>query len=1343
MKKKCTGFIAILLSLLMILSLLPATQMTAEAAAKPRLAKKSASITVGATTKIKVKNVPGNAQIIYKSAKKNIASVSKKGLVKGLKSGTAKITVSIKNHSKTTKLTCKVTVRKPKLSKTKLSLESGKTIKLSVKNKPKKAKYTWKSGNSKVATVNKNGIVKAKSEGTADIQVKIKTAKKTYRLICKATVTSASSDNANLFYTVTFDTNGGSPVEPQSVKANTQARQPSDPIRRGYIFDGWYTAADSGQKFDFNTSITSNITLYANWTADKTVLSPELESLLGTDPNLEDTDGDGLTDYQEAYLTGTDPVLKDTDGNGINDGEDDSDSDGLSNLREVELGTNPMQADSDNDGLSDCEEVEIYHTDPLNKDTDNDGITDGNEIILGLNPLQKCSDGITPDAERKIPQTLEPDNALSQENSAVPSLQGNVSDVIEEHAALEETTIHALNDNRAVVGRQVHIDTDYTDGNDLQLRFDCTPETDRIDSLMICRYEGNTIVPCETAVNGTVLQTEASTGDYFVIDAETLLISLGIDIHSYIADEAEDASFASLDSTGAAMGNEATQDTTGNEVSEKWIQENYTLADENNNPVSNDNNSSAYHYVLNRVFEQPKESATVKTTALREAAGQADIVFVIDSTGSMSDEINNVASNIQAFVTTLTTNYSVHANFALIDYKDITEYGEETTLVKNGASNWFTDVSAYRNKINSIYVNGGGDDPETAIDALGMASQLDFRENANKFIILVTDAGYKITNNYGISSMSEMASILKNAGIITSVITTNGQHSAYEELYQATDGLFANIYENFSDVLMQLADKIGEVVNDGSWVILNDYQFIKLSQPLEENGDSDGDGLSDREELGEKVESDITPYITWVLSKYDIPEEMYTGPNKLEVYDYKSNPILEDTDFDGIRDDKDREPRNGAETGVMNGYLPVKSAKYTIDYRNFFQSSSMYSKELCSASLVLANTIYDGSSFQYNKVQKTGASSNISSIKTLMEYHGFDRVINYKLAKGYHSDGIDIDEYADDDISEIGIGYHDVTYRGITKTVVGVVIRGTNGTVEEWSSNFDMGDPDSWKTDYHKGFYITQERIKYFIELYSNRYLSEKENITYWITGHSRGAAISNILAARLIDNGNTVFAYTFATPSTTISSRRDAAAYNSIFNFANTSDFVTYVPLREWNFGRFGITYSLSIENSGLKNTWTAQTGASDYNALNQSLITIATARIAKSCSPTWASVFDFAGAQNINDKQYNAISRRAKRYCSLEEREFFGFHQGYKLYPSTAFIFQLGAEAISGQHVDSSLIKELWNSKYTGVILLFLTKDGGISDVIQMWSEGRLSESLVGDGHAPATYYVLTHSM
>ena len=122
---------------------------------------------------------------------------------------------------------------------------------------------------------------------------------------------------------------------------------------------------------------------------------------------------------------------------------------------------------------------------------------------------------------------------------------------------------------------------------------------------------------------------------------------------------------------------------------------------------------------------------------------------------------------------------------------------------------------------------------------------------------------------------------------------------------------------------------------------------------------------------------------------------------------------------------------------------------------------------------------------------------------------------------------------------------------------------------------------------------------------------------------------------------------------------------------------------------------------------------------------------------------MFDLAGAQDINDKQYNAISARAKRYCVLEERKLLWTHLGYKLYPTTAFVFQLGAEGIAGQPVELSLITELWNSKYTGVILLFLVNDGGTTNIKELWQEGRIGISLIGDGHAPATYYVLTHSM
>lgn len=65
----------------------------------------------------------------------------------------------------------------------------------------------------------------------------------------------------------------------------------------------------------------------------------------------------------------------------------DDDRDGLTNAEEAKLGTNPEVADTDGDGLSDYEEVKIYHTDPLKADTDGDGYKDGDEVKNGYNPL--------------------------------------------------------------------------------------------------------------------------------------------------------------------------------------------------------------------------------------------------------------------------------------------------------------------------------------------------------------------------------------------------------------------------------------------------------------------------------------------------------------------------------------------------------------------------------------------------------------------------------------------------------------------------------------------------------------------------------------------------------------------------------------------------------------------------------------------------------------------------------------------------------------------------------------------------------------------------------------------
>lgn len=64
----------------------------------------------------------------------------------------------------------------------------------------------------------------------------------------------------------------------------------------------------------------------------------------------------------------------------------DSDSDGLSDEQEKLYNTNPNNPDTDGDGLSDYEEIKVYQTDPNNPDTDGDGIEDGEEVRSGTNP---------------------------------------------------------------------------------------------------------------------------------------------------------------------------------------------------------------------------------------------------------------------------------------------------------------------------------------------------------------------------------------------------------------------------------------------------------------------------------------------------------------------------------------------------------------------------------------------------------------------------------------------------------------------------------------------------------------------------------------------------------------------------------------------------------------------------------------------------------------------------------------------------------------------------------------------------------------------------------------------
>lgn len=81
----------------------------------------------------------------------------------------------------------------------------------------------------------------------------------------KSSGNSGSHTPAISNYTVTFESNGGSEVEKQVVKAGSCATRPNDPEREGYRLVAWYIDDALTTVYDFDEVVTADITLYAKW----------------------------------------------------------------------------------------------------------------------------------------------------------------------------------------------------------------------------------------------------------------------------------------------------------------------------------------------------------------------------------------------------------------------------------------------------------------------------------------------------------------------------------------------------------------------------------------------------------------------------------------------------------------------------------------------------------------------------------------------------------------------------------------------------------------------------------------------------------------------------------------------------------------------------------------------------------------------------------------------------------------------------------------------------------------------------------------------------------------------
>ncbi len=148
-------------------------------------------------------------------------------------------------------------------------------------------------------------------------------------------------------------------------------------------------------------------------------------------------------------------------------------------------------------------------------------------------------------------------------------------------------------------------------------------------------------------------------------------------------------------------------------------------------------------------------------------------------------------------------------------------------------------------------------------------------------------------------------------------------------------------------------------------------------------------------------------------------------------------------------------------------------------------------------------------------------------------------------------------------------------------------------------AHFAYGYPD-WIWDYHHaGFDIVSNRILEVLNEYITAYVSNFENdICFWVTGHSMGGGVANLVAASLVygecgGNVDNVYCYTFAAPNTYYLTDKDeeagypnATKYRCIFNVVNGDDFVPELPMKGCGWTKYGRVAGKSFWNT----FWTNQ---------------------------------------------------------------------------------------------------------------------------------------------------------
>ena len=226
---------------------------------------------------------------------------------------------------------------------------------------------------------------------------------------------------------------------------------------------------------------------------------------------------------------------------------------------------------------------------------------------------------------------------------------------------------------------------------------------------------------------------------------------------------------------------------------------------------------------------------------------------------------------------------------------------------------------------------------------------------------------------------------------------------------------------------------------------------------------------------------------------------------------------------------------------------------------NFFaNNSSDYNHDLAKISMQLSASAYS----------KSSITTGEGFITTDLEKFGFNK--NKIQANNYKKDNKDTVGFT--------LAVKPINCNSTSYNLLVIAIRGTPGNVE-WDGNFDMGS----RTTVHRGFQTATTDLLSKLNTYVRNNIDRDIPTKVLVFGHSRGAAVANLAAKTLtegykIDNSifatkDNIYAYTFATPSVSLDAKNTESVYSNIFNFVHYDDFVPIIPLKKWDYGKYGIT--------------------------------------------------------------------------------------------------------------------------------------------------------------------------